>query len=396
MDPKKLFSKLERNLGEIQHSPDLLSTLSEILRRLVDDFEADIGLVGGRIYVRRGADYWLEKEYPREVAPADFRIPASYPPVRQAILHGYVLRRPDDPGVDPALEERIGGRAFAAICIGSQCRHMMAFSLREGSDPDQVTATLNTIRHVINLKLRKEELEGRVAQARLIQMSLLPESAPEFGDFDVWGRTEPAEEVGGDLYDFIPVSERSLGITIADASGHGLPAALQARDAIIGLRMGVEERMRITATIEKLNRVIGRSALSTKFVSLFYAELERNGTLVYCNAGHNPPMLLQAGAIEELTRGGLILGPHEGARYERGYARLDPGAVLLAFSDGITEAMAADGEPFDTGRLRELLLSRRWERARDLVDTVFERVRAFSGTDTPVDDQTVVAVVRRP
>ena len=144
-----------------------------------------------------------------------------------------------------------------------------------------------------------KQLEGRVAQARMIQMSLLPESAPEFGDYDVWGRTEPAEEVGGDLYDFIQVSKRSLGIAIADSAGHGLPAALQARDAIIGLRMGVEERWRITATIEKLNKVVGRSALVSRFISLFYGEIEPNGNFVYCNAGHNPPVVLRDDGYRE-------------------------------------------------------------------------------------------------
>jgi len=394
MDYKRLFAKIERNLDEIEHSSDLLSTLSEILRRLVGDFREDLGLVGGRIYILRGAYYRLEMEYPRPVAPPGFRIPVAYPPVQRAVQRGFVFQRPDDPGVDPDLEERIGGKAFAAICVGGQCRHLIAFSLLDRSDPEHIETTLNTVRHVVNLKLRQDELEGRVAQARLIQMSLLPESAPEFGDFDVWGRTEPAEEVGGDLYDFIQVSERSLGITVADACGHGLPAALQARDAIIGLRMGVEERMRITATVEKLNRVIGRSALASKFISLFYGELETNGTLVYCNAGHNPPLLMQDG-IHELTRGGMILGPDPDARYERGYAHLAPGAVLLAFSDGIVEAAAPDGSTFETRRLRELLESRSWDSARSIVDTVFERVREFSQTTTPVDDQTAVAVVRK-
>jgi hypothetical protein len=156
MDYKRLFAKLERNLDEIEHSPDLLSTLSEILRRLVDDFRDDIGLVGGRIYVRRGSSYRLEKEYPQAVAPPDFRIPASYPPVRDAVQRGFVFRRPGDPGVDTDLEERIGGRAFAAICVGAQCSHLMAFSLGDGSDPEHVAVTLNAIRHVVNLKLRKD------------------------------------------------------------------------------------------------------------------------------------------------------------------------------------------------------------------------------------------------
>jgi sigma-B regulation protein RsbU (phosphoserine phosphatase) len=181
-----------------------------------------------------------------------------------------------------------------------------------------------------------------------------------------------------------------------DSAGHGLPAALQARDAIIGLRMGVEERLRVTATIEKLNRVVGRSALATKFISLFYCEIEPNGNLIYCNAGHPPPLLFRDGEITELRRGGLILGPNPEALYERGYTQMDPGAVLLLYTDGIVEAVNQDDEMFETQRLREILWSREWTSAQDLVEEVFRSVREFSDADPPADDQTVVAVIRKP
>jgi phosphoserine phosphatase RsbU/P len=204
----------------------------------------------------------------------------------------------------------------------------------------------------------------------------------------------PAEEVGGDLFDFLRVSERSLGVAVADASGHGLPAALQARDAIIGLRMGVEENLRISATLEKLNRVVNHSALASKFISLFYCELESAGTLVYCNAGHNPPLVWNGTAFRELSRGGMILGPNPTAQYERGYETLDPGAVLLAYTDGIVEAVDAKDDAFGMERLRALIASRTWRSARELVEAIFAAVQAHTGTDVRDDDQTVVAVIR--
>jgi sigma-B regulation protein RsbU (phosphoserine phosphatase) len=226
-------------------------------------------------------------------------------------------------------------------------------------------------------------------------MSLLPRSAPSFEGFDIWGTTRPAEEVGGDLYDFIPVSPRMLGIAVADSAGHGLPAALQARDAIIGLRMGVEERLRITATIEKLNKVVSHSALASKFISLFYGEIEKNGTLVYVNAGHAPPLLRGRAGLEELTLGGLVLGPNPDALYERGYVTLEAGDALLAYTDGISEAENPRGEAYGVDRLRELLRGPSWRSARDLVETLMGDVTSFTGSDLRMDDQTVVAVLRR-
>jgi sigma-B regulation protein RsbU (phosphoserine phosphatase) len=233
-----------------------------------------------------------------------------------------------------------------------------------------------------------------VAQAREIQLSLLPKVSPSFGDYDVWSRSTPAEEVGGDLYDYLDVSDRILGIAVADSAGHGLPAALQARDAIIGLRMGIEENLRLTATIEKLNSVVSRSTLAARFISLFYGELERDGTLVYTNAGHPPPLVLRDGLFEELKCGGLILGPDPTARYRRGYTTIAQGTVFLAYTDGITEAAGKDGEMFGVERLKELMASRRWDRAKDLVDAIFEAVDSFSKDRMPDDDQTVTVVLR--
>jgi sigma-B regulation protein RsbU (phosphoserine phosphatase) len=394
MDYKNLFRKLENTLADIEASDDRVSTVYAMLQRLVDDFHDDLGLVGGRIYVRRGSDYVLQKEYPEGKAPEGFRIADSYEPLQDLMEHGFVFRQIGDPGIDREIESALGVKTFAAIGVGDRSRQIIAFTIKPGSDPDNVQDTLMTVRHVINIKLRQLHLEGRVAETRAIQMSLLPRRPPSFEGFDVWGASVPAEEVGGDLYDYLDVSKQLLGIAVADSAGHGLPAALQARDAIIGLRMGVEERLRITSTIEKLNRVVSRSVLASKFISLFYGEIESQGTMVYCNAGHPPPLVYRNESFDQLSRGGLILGPDLDARYERGYVRLTPGSVLLAYTDGITEALAPDGSEFGVGGLKEVIRARRWTSARDLVEAVFDGVRRFSRSDPPDDDQTVVAVLR--
>lgn len=394
MDYRNLFRKLEENLGRIERSDDPLTMLTAILERLVEDFRDDLGLIGGRIYLRDEDAFALQTEYPTTGLHRGFQIPVSYPPVQEVLAQGFVLHDLQDPGVDWAIEGALGVSTFAAIRVGETRRQIMAFSLRDHSDREHVIYTLNMIRHAINLKLRKAYLEDRVAEVREIQISLLPPGPPPFKGYDIWGASVPAEEVGGDLFDFIRVSERSLGLAIADSAGHGLPAALQARDAIIGLRMGVEDRLRVTAMMEKLNRVLSRSALASRFISLFYGEVEPNGNLLYCNAGHNPPLLFSGDRVLELRQGGLILGPNPEARYERGYVCMEPGSILLLFTDGIVEAQNRFGEMYGTPRLLDLVRSRPWDSARKLVEEVFVSVRDFSRTDPPADDQTVVAVIR--
>jgi sigma-B regulation protein RsbU (phosphoserine phosphatase) len=394
MDYRNLFRKLEANLGRIERSDDALTMLAAILEGLVEDFKDDLGLIGGRIYLREEDAFVLQTEYPATGLRSGFQIPISYPPVQEVLQKGFVLHDLQDPGVDWAIEGALGVSTFAAIRVGETRRQILAFSLQDHSDREHVIYTLNMIRHAINLKLRKAYLEDRVAQVREIQISLLPPAPPQFKGYDVWGASVPAEDVGGDLFDFIPVSERALGLAIADSAGHGMPAALMARDAIIGLRMGVEDRLRVTAMMEKLNLVLSRSTLASRFISLFYAEVEHNGNMMYCNAGHNPPLLFKEDGVSELKQGGLILGPNPQARYELGYVSMERGSTLLLFTDGIVEAQDRFGEMYGTQRLLDLARSRPWNSARELVEGLFADVREFSRTDPPADDQTVVAVRR--
>lgn len=396
IDYRALYDTLQLTIDSLHEPADEAQTLATIVTQLIERHSEALGVTAARIYRRDGDGFAICHSVPANERVLGLRIPADYAPVRELLACGFVVHRLGDPEVDRALESAIGVTTFAGIAVGTDVNEFVAFSLADESDPERVVITLNTIRHVMNLKLRKDQLEETLAQARAIQLSLLPKSAPRFADYDVWAQTHPAEEVGGDLYDYIHVNERSMGFAIADAAGHGLPAALQARDAIIGLRMSVEERWRITATIEKLNTVIGRSAIDSRFIAMFYAEVDRHGTLVYCNAGHQPPLLYSDGTMEVLREGGMILGPNPAATYERGYRRMAPGAVLVACTDGIVEAERADGESFDMARLREVVRDcvTRGSEARAIVEAIFAAVRRFSRTDPPVDDQTVL-VVRR-
>jgi sigma-B regulation protein RsbU (phosphoserine phosphatase) len=181
-------------------------------------------------------------------------------------------------------------------------------------------------------------------------------------------------------------------VAIADASGHGLPAALQARDVITGMRMGMTENLKIISAMERLNRVIHRSRLSSRFVSLFYGEAESNGNFVYCNAGHPPSLHLHEGNISELSFGGLVLGPNPTARYERGFLTLKPGDYVLMYTDGVTEAADPAEREYGLSRLKNLLRKQAGSSAREMVHSVFDDLRRFTAGAPQIDDRTVVVV----
>src|SRR5207244_2120194 len=122
--------------------------------------------------------------------------------------------------------------------------------------------------------------------------SLLPDEPPELRGCDIACRSVAAEEVGGDFYDFMAFGEEILMVAIGDASGHGLPAALLVRDVVTGLRMGIEKDLKMGYVFGKLNRVVNRSRLSSRFVSVFFGEIEPAGDMIFVNAGHEPPLLV--------------------------------------------------------------------------------------------------------
>ena len=165
--------------------------------------------------------------------------------------------------------------------------------------------------------MRSEKLESLLEEARRIQQSILPRTFPEVGDYEVYALTAPAEAVGGDFYDFLKLGPDGFGAAIADASGHGLLAALLVRDVYVGLRMGIGGDLKIARVIERLNRILNKSRLSTKFVSLFYGEFEANGEIIYANAGHPGPLHLHARtrSFSEMESTGMVLGPSPNAPY---------------------------------------------------------------------------------
>jgi sigma-B regulation protein RsbU (phosphoserine phosphatase) len=396
-----LMKKVEQVVAEVERAEDVGTTIHTMLETIIVRFRDELGIFGGRLYQRRGNAYVLQASFgeAKEV-PGGLKVSASYAPIQVLMEEGAVYMDADDPRMDKKFESLIGVRRFAAIEVGDE-EYILAFDVASQGRGDDVLFSLGILRHSINQKIRRERMEGIFAEARKIQASILPRRAPVYGEFDLAGRSEPMEGVGGDFFDYIPVTDKILGLTIADVSGHGLPAALQVRDIYMGLRMGLARDFKIVRTVERMNNIIHQSTLTSRFVSMFYGELELNGVFLYVNAGHPPPFHISVdGRVRFMEEGGPVLGPLPGASYERGFVIMKPGDMLVFYTDGICETRGREkeGDPheeYGTERLIEVARDLRGRPSQAVVDAIFASVEAFSG-GAPADDDRTVMVVSYP
>ena len=394
MDYKRLLTKVEKTLEQIETSTSTKNAISRIAETIAANFREELGITGGRIYAFSDENtYELVGRFGASEGALGIQVPRDYKPVQLVLESGIVVMDATDSGYDPVLEEQLGASRFAAIAAGDE-DYILSFNVSPDLSRDDILFSLNLIRYVINQKLRAERFESLIVEAQRIQQSILPQRIPKYSGFDIWGRTVPAEIVSGDFYDFIPLSENILGLAIADGSGHGLPAALVVRDIYMGLRMATDRDFKIIRTLEKLNHIIHRSRLTTKFVSLFYGELETGGVMIYCNAGHNPPFVVRGKRVEFLRNGGPVLGPTPDATYVRGYVQLNPGDTLCMYSDGIIEACDRKDQEFGLDRLLQIVKGQRNETAQEIGQHILSRVARFG--EEGQDDRTVVIVKAIP
>lgn len=392
---KIFYRKLDELLSRIEMSGERSELLTEVINEVLELFGEDLCILNGRLYEVEGNELVLRLNMKsRGNAREGTRIPIDYPPVKLLFKHRCYIFDSTTPGIDKEFENTvIGGTDSAAIIVGRERLAVLAFGLAEGWEREVLELSLNTIRHALNHRFETEGIRADMSETRLIQRSLFPERIPEFAGYEIAAKSISAEDVGGDFYDLLTPDEDILGIALGDASGHGLPAALLVRDVVTGLRMGVEMQTKITPTIEKLNRVIHQSTVSTKFVSLFYGELESNGNLMYINAGHIPPFLLVNRGMRRLEVGGSILGPLPEIKFKRGFVHFDKGGVFVLLSDGILERLSPAGVDFGEEPVQAIIEEYRERSAQEILDKILTAAKNH-GVGRWEDDATVM-VIRR-
>jgi sigma-B regulation protein RsbU (phosphoserine phosphatase) len=241
-------------------------------------------------------------------------------------------------------------------------------------------------------------MKEEIRLASKIQADLLPKEAPVITGYDIAGRSIPAQIVGGDYFDFIPMDNDRLGLCLGDVSGKGLPASLLMANVQATLRGQALLATSAHECIRRSNRLLHLSTSSEKFVTLFYGILDpRAHALRFTNAGHENPFLLSEGKqVNRLRDGGLVLSILEDFPYQEATVGLAPGDVLVVYSDGISEAINPNQEQFGEERLHALLEDHRHESANEIIEIILQAVRQHANGASQMDDMTLVVLKRCP
>jgi len=246
------------------------------------------------------------------------------------------------------------------------------------------------------LEAEQRRVEAEFSIARRIQARLLPGEPPRVKGLEIFGTSESAREVGGDYYDHFLLPDGRVALAIADVSGKGVGAALlmsAVRAALITQPVAGESPAQVLA---RIHRFLCSSVEPGRFVTAVLAFLDPgSGALQYCNAGHNPPLVIErGGALARLETGGLALGVLEGARYEDGAGEVPHGALLALYTDGVTEAQAPSDELWGEEPLIEALTSGRDLPLATLGRHVIQAMRSFEAGRAASDDVTLLLARR--
>lgn len=239
-------------------------------------------------------------------------------------------------------------------------------------------ATLESARQQHELKIAAE-----------IQRALLPHAQHKGDGFEVAAASLPCRAIGGDFLDHFELPTGAFGFALGDVSGKGPPAALLAAQLQGILAAQSHAGGTPAETVTHVNQVLARRAIEGRFATLLYGVLACDGRLTYCNAGHNPPLLIGRRGVQRLEKGGTILGVFSEATFDEETVQLDRGDTLVVFSDGVTEALDADGSEFGEQRLLSCVETSRELEPASLLKCVLDTVHEFCAGIAQNDDLTV-------
>jgi len=237
----------------------------------------------------------------------------------------------------------------------------------------------------------KEELEA----GRIVQDALKPDTSPNLPGWNLWLFTRSANEVGGDLVDFIKISDERVGIVLGDVAGKGLSAALVMVRLQATLRALAGEYSSLSELAVKLNEIFCRDCLRSFFASMVYLELDpHSGRARIVNAGHFPPLIVREGIIVKIEKGGAALGIIPNPVYAEQETILERGDLLCAYSDGVSEARDPAGGFFGEDRIQQILLANVGKPAETVGGMLVNSVDHFISGGKASDDLTLVLLGR--
>ncbi|MFN3194511.1 MAG: PP2C family protein-serine/threonine phosphatase [Chlorobiota bacterium] len=275
---------------------------------------------------------------------------------------------------------------------------------------DELYENLRIISRLATIAIRnlgikkKDKHQGKeLNKAGEIQRNLLPEHYTEFHDYKIFGLCLPDQEVGGDYFDYIrneskDTEEESLGVLVCDCASKGMPAAIQALFVSGAVRMAMGFSPKITNMFGRLNNLIHKTFSRERFVTMFYGELtlSSNRLILYANAGHCPPVHYRPSRdkFQDLPPTGGFLGIMPNQKYKLENCRMLQGDTLVLYTDGISEAMNAQGELFGEQRIRDTIKEHNEKSCKEIAYMILERVQKFSANSIYNDDKTLVVIKR--
>ena len=396
IEPKEFYRKLDSLLAKINKLKSGSDFLFTIVEELGSAFSEDLHIGKGRVYEKNGDDFILISPLSKnENLDIKTILKINSQAVQSIVASQTYIFDNQFSDINIGEDHQKEYAIPAAIIVHKQDHYwVLIFELKSGWVREEIEFCLNAVRSILNYRLQSESIKNEYEQAFLIQQSLLPTSAPKIPGYQIAGNAQQAELVGGDIFDYYKFNDEEFGFCIGDASGHGIPAALMARDVIIGLRMGIENQTKMIHTLKKLNKVLYQGTYSSRFVSLFYAEIENNGSMFYVNAGHPAPILVFKDEVSELESTGLVFGALSDIELGRSFVHINPDSVLVLFTDGIIERQNSLGDEFGIQRLKDVIVMNKDKDAREILSLIFLEANNFGNKRKWKDDATVIVIKR--
>lgn len=409
MDQKKLH-KLVETIASRE-----FSTEKELLIKVIDQIveNEDIKITGGRIW-RLNEE---KKSYKILYQTGNF----------EKLNQAFELKVKENPIFSHLVQERtiLGNETnevlrekgifrYSASGVGSKKKiddiryYEYILALNSDNIDENLRLALNIIATTLTSQIKEwrysksaSHLKANIDEARKLQKSILPEHEIQFGNYEIYGVTKPAEIVGGDFFDYIEAGKENerLGIAIGDAASKGVGAAAEAMYISGALRMASSFEIKIVPLMRRMNELVHKIFEDDKFASLFYGELslQQSGLFLYANAGHNPPLFYKAenNKVSLLDTTGPLLGPAPNANYYIDSINFSNGDILLLFSDGVTETADSNFEPYGDERLINKLKEVTRLSSKEIVLTILEDVIKYSKNGRYSDDKTLVVIKKR-
>ena len=240
-------------------------------------------------------------------------------------------------------------------------------------------------------------IQNELDVASKMQQSILPSHFPSGESYQVYGNMDPARNVGGDFFDVVRLDNGRIGVSVADVSDKGVPAALfmmSSRTLLKGAAIGSTGPGEV---LREVNDLLNEDNEAAMFVTIFYAEYDpESGTFIFANGGHNPPLFVRADGSSTLLplTGGVALGLWPELEYDQDTITLSPGDSVVLYSDGVTEAINVEGEQFGVERMQRIFVDEAPRDAEHAVQKIFDAMSEFAG-DAPQFDDSTCLIIRR-